>query len=333
VKVILATGGFDHKIRFWDATTGVCSRSIRFNESQVNCLQISPDRTLLAAGGNPQAKLFRIDDDNPNPVLTLDGHTSNITSIGFQQEMKWVYTCSEDRTIKIWDLRAPGWQHSFQCQGAVNSVVLHPNQVELISGDQLGNVRVWDLMNLSCVNELYPDGDKPIRSVAIASDACAVVAGNNQANVFIWKPETSKNYIPKFSFKAHEGYLLKCAISPNSRYLATTSSDRSAKVWDIQGVTKDDECNKGDEKNEEHEGTNKERNETDYGQKCQLDLKLYQHTRWVWDAVFSADSSFLVTASSDHSARLWDLKNNRVVRHYQGSNLAVTCVALDDGSC
>lgn len=39
-----------------------------------------------------------------------------------------------------------------------------------------------------------------------------------------------------------------------------------------------------------------------------LEKTLAQHQRWVWDAAFSADSSYLVTASSDHSAKLWELR-------------------------
>ena len=39
--VVLVTGGYDHKIRFWDATSGVCSKTINFGDSHVNCLQIS----------------------------------------------------------------------------------------------------------------------------------------------------------------------------------------------------------------------------------------------------------------------------------------------------
>lgn len=59
---------------------------------------------------------------------------------------------------------------------------------------------------------------------------------------------------------------------------------------------------------------------------------LKDHQRWVWDAVFSADSSYLVTACSDHHPRLWDLRTGDLVRTYQGHNLAVTCVALNDAA-
>ena len=36
--------------------------------------------------------------------------------------------------MKIWDLRAPGCQREYESRAAVNTVVLHPNQGELISG-------------------------------------------------------------------------------------------------------------------------------------------------------------------------------------------------------
>lgn len=38
-------------------------------------------------------------------VMSFDGHTTNVTSLGFQREGKWMYTGSEDGTVKIWDLR------------------------------------------------------------------------------------------------------------------------------------------------------------------------------------------------------------------------------------
>lgn len=46
-----------------------------------------------------------------------------------------MYSGSEDGTIKIWDLRAPGCQREYASRAAVNTVMLHPNQGELISGE------------------------------------------------------------------------------------------------------------------------------------------------------------------------------------------------------
>jgi len=99
-------------------------------------------------------------------------------------------------------------------------------------------------------------------------------------------------------FQAHEDYLLKCVISPDMKFVATASADKTVKLWNTEQWT--------------------------------LDSTLNKHQRWVWDCVFSADSVYLLTASSDQSAKLWDLRTGDVVRNYVGHNLAVTCVALND---
>lgn len=85
MSVILATAGHDDKIRFWEAPSGICSRILRYTDSQVNCLEITPDKQYLAAGGNPHIRLFEINNSsNQNPILTLEGHSGNVTSLGFQ---------------------------------------------------------------------------------------------------------------------------------------------------------------------------------------------------------------------------------------------------------
>jgi G protein beta subunit-like protein len=78
-------------------------------------------------------------------------------------------------------------------------------------------------------------------------------------------------------FVVLQSYILKCLISPDMQQLATTSSDKTVKLWNLDGFT--------------------------------LDRTLTGHTRWVWDCVFSVDAAYLVTASSDATARLWDLSS------------------------
>lgn len=133
------------------------------------------------------------------------------------------------------------------------------------------------------------------------------------------------------SFTAHEDYLLKCLISPDMATLATTSADHSIKLWKLrQGGVGGSNTGSPDE-GEAHmsPGKNDKGGEpkTIPMMKC-----LAHHQRWVWDAVFSADSSYMVSASSDQSAKLWDLRSGDVIRNYLGHNLAVTCVALNDSN-
>jgi WD40 repeat protein len=102
MSVILATAGYDHTIRFWEAPSGLCSRTLRHPDSQVCCLEITPDKQFIAAGGNPQIRLYEINNPTTDtPVLTLEGHTSSITSLGFQRDGRYLYSGSEDGTFCV----------------------------------------------------------------------------------------------------------------------------------------------------------------------------------------------------------------------------------------
>lgn len=63
-----------------------------------------------------------------------------------------------------------------------------------------------------------------------------------------------------------------------------------------------------------------------------LETTLATHQRWVWDCAFSADSAYLVTVSSDHYARLWELSTGNIIRQYSGHHRGAVCVALNDYS-
>lgn len=235
-------------------------------------------------------------------VVSFEGHTGNVVAIGFQKEGRWMYTGSEDGTIKIWDMRSPHCQRDYAHKGAVNTVVLHPNQGELISGDQNGSIKIWDLTANACTHELVPEEGVPVRSVSVAADGSLLVAANNKGNVYVWRMENGKDTqdlrpLTKIE-AAHSTYILKCLISPDVRLLATASADHTIKIWNTRDFS--------------------------------LERTLTGHTRWVWDIAFSADSAYLVSASSDHVARLWDLSSGDTIRQYTGHQKAIVCIALND---
>ena len=48
---------------------------------QVNKLEITADKHLLAAGGNPHIRLYEVNSNNPQAVQTYDAHTNNVTAV------------------------------------------------------------------------------------------------------------------------------------------------------------------------------------------------------------------------------------------------------------
>ncbi|XP_034951891.1 target of rapamycin complex subunit lst8 [Chelonus insularis] len=304
-QVILVTGGYDHTIKVWQAHTGTCTRTLQHTASQVNALAIAPDKNLIAAAGYQNIFMHDLGSSNPNSILNYEGAPKNVTSLGFQEDGKWMYTGSEDCLTRIWDLRSS----SFQCQrryevsSPVNCVTLHPNQSELIVGDQSGAIHIWDIRS-NHNKQLIPEAEASIQDISIDADGSYMAAVNNKGNCYIWAltggvgEEPTKPY-PRHKLAAHKRYALKCKFSPDSTLLVTTSADQTARIWKTSDFSE--------------------------MQVLQDDSK-----RWVWDAAFSADSQYVFTASSDGVARLWNVANGTIEREYQGHQKALTALAFKD---
>lgn len=138
LSVLLVTAGYDHTIRFWEAWSGICSRTIQHPDSQVNRLAISPDKRWLASCGVGVVRLYDCRSalagnqaasiqagaqggaapgasgaaaaasgapGVTQPVATFEGHHGNVTCVAWHCESKWLVSGGEDGTLRIWDTR------------------------------------------------------------------------------------------------------------------------------------------------------------------------------------------------------------------------------------
>ena len=313
-------------IRLWEAPSGKCHAMLKFNDSQVNRLEISGDKQFLAAAGNPLIKIFDITTGEAR--LTLQEHTSNVTAVGFSVTGQYLYSASEDSTLKVWDLRTTACIQSWPVGSPVNCATLRSDKDQFWSGDAAGFVKQWDLRSPSdVVSSQQPEWEapssgssvgssssqgggrkvnqnysiSPIQAVDISDDSRTLIALSNKGTVFVWDPSITVRYVTQFRSNSIPGtYSLHGKIAPDCRHLVTTASDGTAKLWDTAT--------------------------------WELSSTLQAGNKWVWDAAFCADSGYLVTASSDNTARLFNLGTARVVQEYYGHQSAVTCVALNDSS-
>ena len=211
-----------------------------------------------------------------------------------------MFTGSEDGTVKVWDIRAKKFQRDFKHPGPVNCAVVHPNQGEIIAGDSRGNVVVWDLASAKVSTVMRAEPDVPVQAVTIAEDNSVLAAATNSGSVFVWTPpSTTGAYAPRKQLQCHKSYILQARLSPDARYLATCSADKTVKVWDAA-----------------HDFS--------------PTVTLTGHSQWVWDCRFSADAQYLVSASSDKSARLWEVSSGEVVHTYTGHHKGIMSCALAD---
>jgi target of rapamycin complex subunit LST8 len=214
----------------------------------VSCLNIA-DNSYLLAGSGPIARVFELKRPE-TALLTLDGHTRPITGIESCADSKWLFTCSEDKTVKIWDFRAHGFQvcqknSSLILTGAINPL----NQSEIFIGDLNGYLNCWDLQ----ANKMRPvyctDNGKGISSVAFGvKDKVAI--GTNDGRVFVSTDEdcsSEQSLHPFFPSKqnlefscihSHSNIVTKVKISDQKVY--STSADGTLNVIDLENLQKGD---------------------------------------------------------------------------------------------
>lgn len=236
--VILASGGYDHTIKLWQTETGVCQRTVQHADSQINALDITPNRQYVAAASYQHIYMYDIGSNNPNAVINFEGANKNITDIGFQQDGRWMYAGGEDHRAKIWDLKDSQNQspRTYNAKNPITCVCLHPSQVELFIGDQAGIIHRWDLKT-DHTEQFIPESDTMILDISIDPLGYYMAAVNTKGRCYVWKldggPDKPTKLEPRHKFDAHSRHTLKALFSPDSKILATTSADQSIKLWDV----------------------------------------------------------------------------------------------------
>jgi len=121
---LLASSGDDSTVRIWRIPDGTLLRTIDGDFSHVYSVAFSPDGQWLASGGRersgigtlwehiagdslsggnkPTVRLWRVRDGVLQQALA--GHTTDVFSVAFSPDGKWLATGSEDKNATLWRL-------------------------------------------------------------------------------------------------------------------------------------------------------------------------------------------------------------------------------------
>ena len=124
-----------------------------------------------------------------------------------------------------------------------------------------------------------------------------LVSASRDKSAIIWEVDSTKPHakLEKIICAPYNDCsFISANFSNNSQYVLTTSSDRTIRLWDING---------------------------------NLKASMVGHTDKIVDAFFAGNDSVIYSYSEDFTLRLWDL-NGRELTTYTGHNGKINCAYL-----
>ncbi|XP_057700543.1 TAF5-like RNA polymerase II p300/CBP-associated factor-associated factor 65 kDa subunit 5L isoform X2 [Corythoichthys intestinalis] len=296
--------------------TTVCFYAFQHTEQLLNTAEVSPDSRLLAAGfDNSAVKLWSLharklkakphvtdvsqvrlacdvleeqmdeEEASGSEIKMLRGHSGPVFRTAFLTDSSGLLSCSEDTSIRYWDLGS--FTNTALYQGhayPVWDVDVSPCSLYFASGSHDRTARLWTFSRTYPLR-LYAGHLADVDCVKFHPNSNYLATGSSDKTVRLWSTQQGASVR---LFTGHRGPVLALAFSPNGKYLASGGEDQRVKLWDLASGT--------------------------------LFKDLRGHTDSVTGLSFSPDSSLVASSSTDNSVRVWDVRNSHGATPPDGSS-------------
>ena len=158
----------------------------------------------------------------------LSGHQGCINSVAFAPDGSKIVTGSDDKTIRIWDVRGIPVGEPIRSETAVIVAVFSPDgwRVASLSRDRM--VRQWDVRTGTNFGKPLPAYHP---AVAYSPDGYHIATALLDGKIYIWEATTGT------AIHQLDGpwfVVVHVVFSPNGKQIASATNDHTIRIWDAE---------------------------------------------------------------------------------------------------
>lgn len=288
----------------------------------------SDSKTIVAASTQRspflvQIRQWSIEERQVNRTFRGQGF---ITAMAFSPDQKLLASGTSSLNVEVWDVLNGTLKHVFTGNGGwVMAVAFSPDSNVVAAGSQDGHVRLWD--TATDTSSLQPH-ENPVSSVAFSPTGQLLVSTSSDRTARLWNVSTGRC---ERLLEGHTDRITTAVFSPNGELIASASCDKTIRLWDtksgkcrrhLRGHTDDVTavCFSPDgmkiasaskDRTVSLWCTNKDWRSTlpTLLAPSKESVKLFKgHSLPINAVSFSPDGRFVVSASDDRTARVWNIE-------------------------
>ena len=263
--------------------------SVAMVPSRQQCISAGEDGTILIWNFKPQMRPMR-----------LTGHTGPVFSVAASPSGSRLASASLDRTVMIWENANKPAERPAVIKGhagGVRSVQWSADERLLLTSSDDKTAKLWSLTDGNKFLATFTGHTNWVRSAAFSGDQHSMVSCGDDKSVRIWSTETRKQV---HAFFDQTEVVMAAQFHPTeASVVAGAGADRSICLWDCR-------------------------------QQSPL-LQTYKdaHESSVTSLAFHSSGYYLVSTGKDGLAKLWDLREGRLLWSAQAHAGAINSVSLD----